>query len=302
MVCNHLTKGNHVKESLYTEESVGDATGLQAYLKEISRHKLLSVAETVKLAWLVQKNGDKTAINELIVTNLRLVVKIAMDFRSYWKDDFLDLVQEGNIGLAKAVRKFDPDKKVKFSYYASFWIRAYIMKYLMDNKRLVKIGTTQAQRKLFYTLDKEVRRLEVSGKDPEPAEIARNLQVEEKDVVEMTRRLTGSEVSMHTPLIKGETICLGDTLSYDGPTVEEIVTTRTENSRVQGIMSKHRASFDDRERAIIDQRLLTPDSKTLKYVADQFDVSRERIRQIELSLKNKLQEIFDHEMSDKVAA
>ncbi|MBU0480294.1 MAG: sigma-70 family RNA polymerase sigma factor [Proteobacteria bacterium] len=284
------------------EETFEEQTGLQKYLDEINRHSLLSAEETLRLAALVKGKSDKEAIDKLIVSNLRLVVKIAMDFRKYWMEGFLDLVQEGNIGLARAVKKFDPDKEVKFSYYASFWIRAYIMKHIMENKRLIKIGTTQNQRKLFYKLEKEIRRLEMFGEKPDPAEIAANLDVDVEEVVEMTWRLNGSEVSLDAPLNFEEKNTLNDLLSCNGPTIEEIVTGIEEQNLVRDIVVRHESSFNEKEFAILDQRLLSVDSKTLKCVADQFDVSKERIRQIEVSLLGKLQAIFAREMPDRVAA
>ncbi|ETR74641.1 MAG: hypothetical protein OMM_06222 [Candidatus Magnetoglobus multicellularis str. Araruama] len=128
---------------------------LQRYLAEVSRYELLTREEEIELATLVQETGDPDAAYRLTASNLRLVVKIAMEFQRIWMQNLLDLIQEGNIGLMQAVKKFDPYKNVKFSYYASFWIKAYILKFIMDNWRLVKIGTTQAQRKLFFKLKKK---------------------------------------------------------------------------------------------------------------------------------------------------
>jgi RNA polymerase sigma-32 factor len=125
------------------------------YMQDVNSYKLLNTEETEELVLRYQKKGDLQAGNDLITANLRLVVKIAGDFQKYWTNNFLDLVQEGNIGLIKAINKFEPNRGIKFSYYATFWIRAYILKFIMDNWRLVKLGTTQAQRKLFYKLNKE---------------------------------------------------------------------------------------------------------------------------------------------------
>ena len=139
---------------------------LQSYLSNISKYKLLTRDEERELALRLRQNGDRRTAHVLVTSNLRLVVKIALDYQRLWMQNLMDLIQEGNIGLIKAVEKFDPDKKVKFSYYASFWIKAYIIKHLMDNVRLVKIGTTQAQRKLFFRLKKEKQKLRDMGFEP----------------------------------------------------------------------------------------------------------------------------------------
>ena len=139
---------------------------LQIYLWEIRRYKLLTKKEELELAIRYREKGDQVAAHKLILANLRLVVKIAMDFHRYWMKNLMDLIQEGNVGLMMAVKKFDPHKGIKFSYYASFWIKAYILKFIMENWKLVKIGTTQAQRKLFFNLAKEKDRLLSLGYDP----------------------------------------------------------------------------------------------------------------------------------------
>ncbi|MDR2161405.1 MAG: sigma-70 family RNA polymerase sigma factor, partial [Desulfovibrio sp.] len=148
---------------------------LQIYLREINRFPLLRPEEERELAYLVRNTGDPDAAFRLVSSHLRLVVRVAMDFQRKWMQNVLDLVQEGNVGLMKAVSRFDPDKGIKFSYYATFWIKAYILKFIMDNWRLVKIGTTQTQRKLFYNLNKERQQLISKGYDPDAAMLAERL-------------------------------------------------------------------------------------------------------------------------------
>ena len=160
---------------------------------EISRYELLSREEEKRLAKRVMEKNDREASRRLVTANLRLVVKIAMDFQRYWTRNLLDLIQEGNLGLLRAVEKFDPYREIKFSYYASFWIKAYILKFIMENWKLVKIGTTQNQRKLFFKLSKERDRLLAQGLEPEPKLLAERLDVREDEVVEMTQRLGGGE-------------------------------------------------------------------------------------------------------------
>jgi RNA polymerase sigma factor (sigma-70 family) len=161
---------------------------LQRYLSSISKFKLLTRDEEQNLFKRLYSDDDRQAAQLLVTSNLRLVVKIALDYRRLWMQNLLDLIQEGNIGLIKAVEKFDPDKKVKFSYYASFWIKAYIIKHLMDNWRLVKIGITQAQRKLFFGLKREKQKLRDMGFEPKPELLSERLGVSQKEVVEMNQR------------------------------------------------------------------------------------------------------------------
>ncbi len=271
---------------------------LQTYLQDINKYKLLNEAETLEYARNLRDDKDSTAASKLVTANLRLVVKIAQDYRKFWMEGFLDLVQEGNIGLARAVEKFDPDRGIKFSYYAAFWIRARIMKYLMANKRLVKIGTTQAQRKLFYGLEKETRRLESKGIEPRAEVIAEALAVRKEEVVEMVQRLYGAELSMDAPLGSDKERSCYDLLEDEGPSVEETIGDLQTGEVVREILDRHRDSFNERERAVLSQRLLTDDSATLKNIAEQFDISRERVRQIELGLLNKLRTTFKEEFPD----
>ncbi len=174
---------------------------LTLYLKEISRHKLLTIEEERELTAELLRTGDIEVARKLVLANLRLVVKIALEYKNAYKN-IMDLIQEGNIGLMKAVSKYDPAKGAKLSYYASWWIRSYILKYILDNFRLVKIGTTQEQKKLFYNLMREKQRLLSMGVNPDVKMLSENLGVSEKAVVEMDHRLGthGQEVSLDQPL------------------------------------------------------------------------------------------------------
>ncbi|MCD6261482.1 MAG: sigma-70 family RNA polymerase sigma factor, partial [Deltaproteobacteria bacterium] len=181
------------------ENALAPYNPLQRYILEIRRHRLLTREEERELAIRVREKNDKEAAYILVTSNLRLVVKIAMDFHRYWTNNLLDLIQEGNIGLLQAVKNFDPYRNIKFSYYASFWIKAYILKYIMDNWKLVKIGTTQAQRKLFFNLAKEREKLISEGFVPETKLLAERLGVKENEVVEMSQRLGNWELSLQSP-------------------------------------------------------------------------------------------------------
>jgi len=215
------------------------------------------------------------------------VVKIALDFQKFWMQNFLDLVQEGNIGLMQAVRKFDPYKGVKFSYYSSFWIKAYILKFIMDNWRLVKIGTTQVQRKLFYNLRKEKGRLLALGFEPVPKLISDRLNVPEKDVIDMERRMGSWELSMDAPVKDDSEDKYLDFFAADETAVETKVAMEEIKARLKDHLADFNKQLRGKERVIFEERLLSEEPKTLQELGDIFGVSRERVRQIEVRLKKK---------------
>ncbi|MDH5298747.1 MAG: sigma-70 family RNA polymerase sigma factor, partial [Desulfobulbaceae bacterium] len=235
---------------------------------------------------------------QLVTANLRLVVKVAMDFQKYWMQNFLDLVQEGNVGLVQAVRKFDPYRGVKFSYYAAYWIRAYILKYIMDNWRLVKIGTTQAQRKLFFSLNKEKKLLESQGFKPEVKLLAQRLNVKESEVIEMTQRMDGWDVSLESPVREDSDDEQKNFLPYCGPTVEDEVAEGEIRARMAALLAKMEHLLNDKEKAILEGRLLSDEPLTLQDIADRFHVSRERVRQIEVNLLKKMKKFLVEEVPD----
>ena len=263
---------------------------LTQYVKEISRYKLLTAEEEEGLIKELQESGDIEVAKKLVLANLRLVVKIAFEYRSAWQN-VMDLIQEGNIGLMKAVSKYDATKGAKLSYYASWWIRSYILKYILDNFRLVKIGTTNEQKKLFFNLLKEKERLIGMGINPDNKMISANLGVSEKAVAVMDRRLgsNGSELSIEAKIDDESGPSLGEILTNadDIPVDERL-------SELQGveILKEHLKTFLDdlkeRDREIFEKRLLSEVPASLQSIADQYGVSRERIRQIEERLINNL--------------
>lgn len=262
---------------------------LSQYIKEISRYKLLTAEEEELLIKEMQETGDIEVAKKLVLANLRLVVKIALEYRSAWQN-VMDLIQEGNIGLMKAVSKYDASKGAKLSYYASWWIRSYVLKFILDNFRLVKIGTTNEQKKLFFNLLKEKERLISMGINPDNKMISANLGVSEKSVAVMDRRLGtgGTELSIESR-IDNDGPSLGDTLANsDEVPVDERL------SDLQGveILKDHLKSFledlKERDREIFEKRLLSEVPASLQSIADQYGVSRERIRQIEERLINNL--------------
>ena len=262
---------------------------LSQYVKEISRYKLLTSEEEEALIKEMKDSGDIEVAKKLVLANLRLVVKISLEYRSAWQN-VMDLIQEGNIGLMKAVSKYDSSKGAKLSYYASWWIRSYILKYILDNFRLVKIGTTNEQKKLFFNLLKEKERLIGMGINPDNKMISANLGVSEKAVAVMDRRLGtgGMELSIEGR-VDQEGPSLGDTLAnLDEIPIDERL------SELQGveILKEHLEAFlgdlKERDREIFEKRLLTEVPASLQSIADQYGVSRERIRQIEERLINNL--------------
>ncbi len=266
---------------------------LDRYLKEIGQYELLSREEMEGLAIKVNESNDQNAAYRLISGNLRLVVKVAMDFQKFWMQNFMDLVQEGNIGLMKAVKKFDPYKGVKFSYYATYWIRAYILKFLMNNWRLVKLGTTQAQRKLFFCLNKEKKALEIQGFSPEPELLAERLKVKTSDVVEMSCRMGNEEVSLESPVGPESNVERKDFVQSNGPSIEDMLCTKDMKKKLGDLITTLKGSHNDKEKMILERRLLTDDPLTLQKISENFGISRERIRQIESNLLRKMRKYIE---------
>lgn len=269
---------------------------LQIYLKEIARFPMLEPEEEYALAKRVQDENDQDAAFKLVSSHLRLVVKIAMDFQRRWMQNALDLIQEGNVGLLKAVTKFDPEKGIKFSYYAAFWVKAYILKYIMDNWRMVKIGTTQAQRKLFYNLNKERQRLQTMGFDPTTEALSKSLGVSSTEIDEMDQRLSKNDMSLNAPLGEDSDTTKMDFLPSLGPGVEESIANGQIVELLLDNIKTIRPKLNEKELAILDDRLLSEDPITLREIGDRFNVTRERVRQIEARLLSKIRE----HMTEKV--
>ncbi|MCK9296738.1 MAG: RNA polymerase factor sigma-32 [Desulfobulbaceae bacterium] len=272
--------------------------GLHRYLQEINQHRLLTREETEELAIRFNETQDPEAAYQLVTANLRLVVKVAMDFQKYWMQNFLDLIQEGNVGLVQAVKKFDPYRGVKFSYYAAYWIRAYILKFIMDNWRLVKIGTTQAQRKLFFSLNKEKKLLESQGFQPETKLLAERLGVKESEVIEMSQRMDNWDVSLESPVREDSDDEQKNFLPDVSPSVEELVADIEIKERMAEILDKLQGILNEKEKTILGARLLSDEPLTLQDIADQFNISRERVRQIEANLLKKMKKYLEQEIPD----
>jgi len=270
---------------------------LQRYLQEIRRYPLLSREEERELALRYQRDKDVEAAYRLVTGNLRLVVMIAREYQRSFRS-LLDLIQEGNIGLMEAVKNFDPYRGVRFPSYAVWWIRAFIIRYVMNNWRMVKLGTTQAQRKLFFNLQKEKDRLEAEGFVAGPKLLAERLDVKEREVVEMAQRLAGSDLSVDMPLTEGEEGTLLDVLKSSAATAEEQVGEAEFRAQLGAKIREFGATLRDKDRLIFEQRLLAEDPRTLQEIGEHYGISRERVRQIESRLKRRLKEFLESELKD----
>jgi RNA polymerase sigma-32 factor len=271
---------------------------LQRYLAEISRYKLITREREIELGVKIQEENDLDAAYELVTANLRLVVKIALEFQRIWMQNLLDLIQEGNIGLLQAVKKFDPYKNVKFSYYASFWIKAYILKFIMDNWRLVKIGTTQGQRKLFFKLKKEKQNLIDLGFDPKPKLLSQKLGVSEKEIIDMDQRLDGWDVSLDTPVKDDSDTNRIEFVSSETESAEDQMAKKEIELLLHNKIDEFKKILTPRELEIFELRIFSDSPVTLQEIGDKYHISRERVRQIEKNIIKKIKEYFKNELSD----
>ncbi|MFO7817442.1 MAG: RNA polymerase factor sigma-32, partial [Desulfovibrionales bacterium] len=270
---------------------------LRIYLQEINHFPALSPEEEFELARKYQNEHDQDAAFRIITSNLRLVVKIAMDFQRKWMKNVQDLIQEGNVGLMKALQKFDPDKEIKFSYYAAFWVKAYILKFIMDNWRMVKIGTTQAQRKLFYNLNKEKQRLESMGISPDSEAISDSLQVTRSDVDQMQQRMGMNDLSLDMPYGEdGETTPMNFIPALDTGTEDKVLQEETAFLLKEHI-KEIEPDLNPKEKEILEKRLLAESPITLREIGEKFGITRERVRQIESRLLQKIK----NQMSDNIS-
>lgn len=281
------------------ERSLEITDSLTAYMAELAKHAPISREEEHDLAvkWVEEKDVD--AARRLVLANLRLVVKIAMEYRRAWTN-VLDLIQEGNVGLVQATHRFDPYQGVKLSSYAAYWIRAYILKFILDNFRIVRMGTTRAQRKLFFNLNKEKRKLEIEGYAVEPKRLAERLEVSEDDVRDMDRRMNQGDLSMNAPARRDEDSGaeVGDFMSGGTTSAEDEVG----SGELQGVfaekISEFKTQLEGRDLQILDERVLAEEPKTLQELADEFGVSRERVRQLEARMVNRLRDYFKENLVD----
>ncbi len=273
------------------------ADPFRRYLAEIRKYPPLDREEERALARRYRDTGDTDALFRLITANLTLVVRIALSFRRAARN-LLDLIQEGNVGLMQAIDRFDPEVGVRLPTYAAWWIRAYMVKFLLDNVRLVRVGTTNARRKLLRNLRKEKRRLEEMGFEAGPKLLAERFGVSEEDVVAVETALSSHDVSIDAPAGDDDDRTRAELLPSGGANVEEDVARRELQERAQAAIARFRADLDERERQILDLRILSDDPLTLQVLGDRFGVTREALRQAEARLLKRLEAFLRAELGD----
>ncbi len=274
---------------------------MAVYMSEVRRFPLLTPQGEHDLAVRLVEHGDHTAARKLVEANLRLVVKIAYEYRRAHRN-LLDLVQEGNIGLMQAVSKFDPYRGVKLSSYAAFWIRAYMLKFILNNWRLVKIGTTQAQRKLFFNLRKEREKLEQLGFAPTAKLLAEKLDVTENEVIEMEKRLAAPEASLDAPMGSeddGQRTRM-DYLPSESARPDQAVANNEFATLLRAKLEEFAQELEGRDQHIFRERWLTDEPQTLQEIGDKYGVSRERARQLEKRMLDRLRKFLESELGSAV--
>jgi RNA polymerase sigma-32 factor len=276
---------------------------LNFYLAEVRKYPLLTPEEEKGYALRYQESGDQEAAERLVTSNLRLVIKIAFQYHRQWAN-VLDLIQEGNVGLVEALSRYDPSREIRFSSYAQYWIRAMILRFLLDNFRLVRLGGSRAGRKLFFQLQKERDRLVRAGIDPSAKRIAENLGVSEKEVHAVDQHMRAPALSLHAPA--------GD--ADDGRALAEVVPEKDPNdpednaarTELSGMVQEQLAAFaaehlrDEREEVIWQERMIANDPVSLAALGERFGVSKERIRQVEARMKKRLKAYLEENLGDEI--
>jgi RNA polymerase sigma-32 factor len=261
---------------------------LESYIMQINRLPLLSKEEEFDLAVKYIKNNDLDAVQKLITSNLRFVVKVAFEYKSYGIK-ILDLIQEGNIGLMMAVKKFDPYKGYRFISYAIWWIRAYIQNFIIKNWSLVKIGTTQAQKKLFYKIGKVRKALESNQENEKKYEVlAKDMDVAKEDIIEMEQRMSSRDLSLDAPFDDNQELSHFDLLKETSPNQEEVLGEEEEKKILEGEVQDAMKRLTEKEEYVIKNRIMADSPLTLQEIGTHLKLSRERVRQIESEALNKL--------------
>ncbi len=281
-----------------SSRAVAPVTTLQRYLVEVRRYPFLSKEEELALFLEYQTKDSREAAVKLILSNLRVSVSIAAEYL-HTGADHMDLIQEGNVGLMQAIRKFDPTKNVRFYAYAAWWVRAYILRYLLNTYRLVKVGTTQDQRKLFYNLRKEKAKLEREGFAPDAKLLADRLNVSERDVVEMDQRMGSWELSLDQPLTPDND---GGTLLDVLPAQEAPADEQLANLQLRRLFRKKLAEFSktlaERDEDILRNRILSETPVTLEDLGQKYCITKERTRQLEARLIKRLRDYIKKDVAD----
>ena len=269
---------------------------LETYLAQINRFPLLTKDEEFQLAVKYRKYDDIEAAHKLITSNLRFVVKVAFEYKAYGVK-IQDLVQEGNIGLMMAVKKFNPYKGYRFISYAIWWIRAYMQNFIIKTWSLVKIGTTQAQKKLFYKIGKVRKALESDGENDKRYErLARDLDVAKEDIIEMEQRMSSRDLSLDAPFDEGQELTHLDLLKEESPNQEEAIGQEEEKKIREREVQNALKRLNEKEVYVIKSRIMAEEPLTLQQIGDHLKLSRERVRQIEGEALRKLKKEFGDRM------
>ena len=282
--------------AIRTKESLVPLDPFSAYLQEVRKYSVLTEEEEKELAIRYKETGDLDSAYKLTTANLMLVIKIAMTFKREWQN-LMDLIQEGNVGLMKAVKNFDPFRGVRLSAYATWWIKSYILKHILDNWRLVRVGTTNARRKLLFNLKREKEKLEREGFDPTTKLLAERFGVDEGEIIDVSSSIGAMDVSIDTPIHSGSTMTPAQILT-DGKSLEM----SAELNQFQEILKKNIENFktelNTKEIDILNQRVLSEDPLSLQEIGDQRGVTREAVRQAEQRLLKKFKTFIEENMPE----
>ena len=268
-----------------------------AYLQEVRKYPTLTEEEEKELAIRYKETGDLESAYKLTTANLMLVIKIAMTFKREWQN-LMDLIQEGNVGLMKAVKNFDPFRGVRLSAYATWWIKSYILKHILDNWRLVRVGTTNARRKLLFNLKREKEKLEREGFDPTTKLLAERFGVDETEVIDVSASIGAMDVSIDTPVRPDSTMTPAQTLSQDGQSVEENVELKQFRQILNENIENFKAGLNPNEIEILNNRILSEDPLSLQEIGEQRGVTREAVRQAEQRLLKKFKTYIEEKMPE----
>jgi RNA polymerase sigma-32 factor len=279
------------------DRALAPADPFRRYLAEVGKYPPLSREEELELARRYRDTGDREALFRLVTANLMLVVRVALSFRRAARN-LLDLVQEGNVGLLQAIERFDPEVGVRLPTYATWWVRAYMLKFLLDNVRQVRVGTTNARRRLLHNLRQEKRRLEEQGFDVGPKLLAERFGVSEEDVRDVGNALAAHDVPLDAPVGDGDARTRADVFPSDAPDVEQEVARRELQQRTEAALARFRNDLGERDRAILDERILADDPRTLQALGDRFGTTREAARQAEARLMARLKTFLQQELGD----
>lgn len=286
------------QEPEFSPQEIVHYDPLKRYLLEISRFAALSREEEHRLAVQYGETGDREAAYRLVTSNLKLVVKIAMIYHKVYKN-LLDLIQEGNVGLIHAVRRFDPSRGTRLTTYAAWWIKAYILKFLLDNSRMVRVGTTNTRRKILVNLNREKRELEARGIAPTTQLLARNLGVDEREIADVEQAMQGADISLDAPLGNDDgELRFKDTLQAMEDGVDDKIAQGEFRQLLEQKFSELSEQLSEREKVILNRRLIADEPDTLQQIADVYGISREAVRVAEKKLVAKIKKFMVEAFKD----